>query len=115
MIDRYVALHDLLDFARPIRELRGLLAFHEWDFDGPPLVVDRGHFRRVLERYLNGDLSIRDIEDWANLIEGREDIAFESGNEELLREIVYELANPELAEQLSNQRARKIVSLLTKD
>lgn len=115
MIDRYVVLQALVSFARSISELRGLLGSIEWDFDGCPLVMNRGHFRKVLERYLNGDLSSQDVEDWANLVEGREDIAFEAGDAQLLHEIVYELANPELTEHLSNQRAREVVSLLVKD
>jgi hypothetical protein len=115
MIDRYVALQALVEFSRTISELQSLFGSLAWDFDGSPLVMNRGHFRSVLERYLKGGLSSQEIEDWANLVEGREDITFEPDDAELLREVVYELANPELTEQLSNQRAMEMVGLLGKD
>jgi len=114
MIDRYVVLQALAEFSKTTSELQGFLESLEWDFDGPPLVMNRGHFRSVLERYLKGGLSSQEVEDWANLVEGREDITFEPDDAELLREVVYELANPELTEQLSNQRAMDMVGLLGK-
>ena len=114
MIDRYVMLRDLVGFAKPISELRGLLGTFKWDFDGIPLTMTRRHLRDVIERYMKGEISAQDIEDWANLIEGREDMTFESRDDNLLSEIVYELANPELTEELSYQRAKEIVDLLNK-
>ncbi len=112
MINRHTALQSLVEFSRSLKELRDLLGLLEWDFADSPLVMKRSHFHDVLERYLSGNLSSQDVEDWANLVEGREDRVFGSEDSELLGEIVYELANPRLTEQLSGQRAKEIASLL---
>lgn len=61
--------------------------------------------RAVLERYANGELSDRDVENWANLVEGREDIQVEEND----KEVLFELANPELTQQLSRARALEIL------
>lgn len=113
--DRHAVLQALIAFTGSIDEIRGLLGSLDPDFDGAPLTMNSENIRKTLERYLKGDLSLNDVEDWANLIEGREDIAFNQADEELLDEVIYELANPELTEQLSNKRAEEIVSLLTNE
>lgn len=115
MINRHTVLRSLAEFSRSLNELRDLLGLLEWDFDDLPFVMKRLHLHGVLERYLSGNLSSQDVEDWANLVEGREDVVFESGDAELLDEIVYELANPRLTKQLSDQRAKEIISLLVKN
>lgn len=103
MSDRHTVLRDLVEFAKPIDELRDALAVFPWDFRDIPLTMTADHIRRVIERYLKGELSAQHVEDWANLIEGREDIAFRSRDAETLHEIIYELANPLLTEALSPQ------------
>jgi hypothetical protein len=112
--DRHLALKDLVEFGKSIDDLRSSLAAFEWDFKDIPLTMNGSHFRSVIERYMKGELSAQHVEDWANLIEGREDISFRSNNAETLRQILYELANPELTEKLSLRRAGEMIALLNK-
>jgi hypothetical protein len=74
----------------------------------------RLHLVRIAERYLKGDLLANNIELWANLLEGRDDISFESGYEKELSNFVYELANPLLVGSLDGKRATEIIDLLQK-
>ena len=113
MIDRHVVLQALVAFTGSIDEIRRLLGCLDPDFEGAPITMNKEDIRKALERYLKGDLSLHDVEDWANLVEGREDIVFAKRDEELLSEIIYELANPDLTEQLSSKRAKEIINLLT--
>jgi hypothetical protein len=55
---------------------------------------------------LEGELTTADAEQWANAVEGRDDIGFEQGYEELLRTFVFEVANPVLAEPITENYAR---------
>lgn len=115
MIDRYALLQMLVEFAKPINELRALLRTFEWDFDGVPITMNRGHIRNILKQYIKGEISAQDVADWANLIEGREDITFEMNDADRLNEIIYELANTELTEKFSCQRANEIIGSLISD
>lgn len=114
MSDRHTVLRDLIELAKPIDELRRSLAAFEWDFKDIPLTMNGDHLRNVIARYVKGELSAQHVEDWANLLEGREDLTFRSSNAEVLREILHELANPELTEELSHQRAKELVNRLNK-
>ncbi len=59
-------------------------------------------------------MSENDIENWANAIEGREDIGYERGRRNLIKDVIFDLANPELSEEMSEKFARKLVRKLSK-
>ena len=115
MIDQYSLLEDLARLSKPIDELRNLISTLKWDFEGTPFTLRRDHLLDVLQRYMAGELPAQSVEEWANLVEGREDMTFESRAKDFMETIVYELANPELTESLSPQRAGEMVCLLTQN
>lgn len=101
-------LNDVLSFkySWPLlaEKLRGIpFSAHESVVVGNP-----EHVISALERFLAGKLSALDIEEWANIIEMREDIALD----ERTKEAVWELANPTLTQALTPEVARRIVSTL---
>jgi len=75
----------------PIADLKIALATLSWD----------AGIAAVLERFVNGDIQAAIAEEWANLVECREDIGFEVGYEEVVADAIYILANPKLADQLA--------------
>jgi len=74
------------------------------------LVLD--HVEDTLRRYLSGQLTENLVEAWANAIEGREDIGMKERDEDFLREVIFELANPVLHQPLSEGCACSILSRL---
>jgi hypothetical protein len=92
--ERTQAITALVRFSFPIDELRSLLATFSWDFETPLIVLEPAHIRRSLERYLDRDLTADDVCDWANLIEMRDDVDYQST--ELVEDFVFAAANPEL-------------------
>ena len=50
-------------------------------------------------------MSDRDVSDCADAVEGLDDIGFEEGCEEILTDVIYELANPELTRPPSSETA----------
>ena len=68
-MERYTVLKSLLEFSESVDRLRSLLGSITWDFDGVPLRMNRDHVRTILARYVDGDLSSQDVEDWANFME----------------------------------------------
>jgi hypothetical protein len=107
--DRSAVIENLLNFSRPLDELRRQLSGFEWDFDGVPIVLYPDHIVQVLRRYLSGELNASMVEMWANLIEGREDLTFDGKHEKWLTDTVYELANPVLTTRLEITRARELI------
>ncbi len=111
MTERKTVLQQLLMFSRPLPELRLSLSELPWDSDElvilkPKMIV------AVLQRYLTGELSSSDMEDWANTIEGREDIGYEPLHSEALKDIVFELANPELTKSLDKEGVNRLIERL---
>lgn len=109
MTDRYAALQKVLKFSQPIQKLEELLKDFSWDFDGDPQEMNINHLRAALERYISGELSAQGLEDWANLIEGREDIKYQEERVVIIEDYIYELANPELTKKISIAHAVDMV------
>lgn len=113
MMNRVDLLELLLQFAQPLSEIVSPLNTFGWDSDSALVILDRQQVASVLRRYLSGELSPSDVENWANAIEGREDVGYESGFEEVIDKVIYELANPLLTRPLSNDSGREWLTQLS--
>ena len=103
-------LAELLHFSRPIAEVAKDLAVFGWDSDEDLITLEPLHALSVLSRFLAGALSVKDVEDWANAIECREDVGLDQ--EGLMAAVVFELANPLITKPLSRQSATDLVCKL---
>ncbi len=68
---------------------------------------------RVLSRYLALELSGEAVEDWANLVECRDETTFPLSAGVDLREIIHELANPLLTRPLTGDTAAELVKAIS--
>jgi hypothetical protein len=105
MHSRAKILDALLGFDHALPSLKTELESLAWDSEGPHATLTKPHATNVLTRYLSGELSTEELEEWANLIEGREDIGIEQSEAGLLEEFIFELANPILTQALSPESA----------
>ena len=103
---------ELIEWRRPLDELVVVLANYPWDYEGPTVKLCVGHVRGALTKYLEGRVTAKNVEDWADAIELRDDIDYEREHEEVLAEVMHELANPVLTETLTPERARQLHKLL---
>lgn len=108
MTARKHALRKLLSGEIDKRELESF----EWDSEQELATLNVVDMARMLEGYLSSFVSQSEIEEWANLIEGRDDIGFEKENELVLREVLFEIANPELTKPLTLQSAKEALKKL---
>ena len=104
---RVDALEDLLLLRlSPIEAQQRLRAF-AWDSE-ELVTLTRNHLVRVLDQYLDERLSAAAVELWAELVEGRDDIALESGYEDLLKETIFQLATLVINTELSPSKAQEL-------
>ena len=82
----------------------------ELPFDSQPLVILRvSHISSILKRFIDNDISNEEIEDWANVIEVRDDIEFDQNDFNVIKESILELANPVLFGSLDFDKAKLIL------
>jgi hypothetical protein len=105
-------INELLDFSAPLESITQRLRALSWDYDGSCSVLLPAHIIAVLGRYLAGNISSATVEDWANLLECREDIDLSGGADGRTGTVLHELANPVLFAPLSPERARSLINSL---
>lgn len=95
-LDRAEALRDLLLLRQPVEKATSVLKSFPWDSHKQLVALTRADACNALDRYLDGHLSSEELEQWANAIEGRDDVGFEPGSEALLKDFVFQMAMPEI-------------------
>lgn len=111
MRSRQECLRDLVRLAAPLDRLRGELAQHPWDSPVPFVTLCAGDVVRVLDRFLKGELTASAVEEWADALEMREDVTFEK---ELVKEAIFDLANPVLQGALTLEVASRWLDRLAR-
>jgi hypothetical protein len=109
--DRKRRLQDLLAFDGPIEDLAPALVGLPWDSEEELVNLTAADVASVLERYGSGTLSSEQVEAWANLIEGRDDIGVDPEGSERIAEAVHVLANPLLEGSLNERHSELMASL----
>jgi len=96
---RQAKLTSLIEFTAPLAELEAKLRMLGWD-SAPIVVLQKKHIIAVLQRFALGELDANTVEEWANLIESREDIQEDVGQETILSTAIHKPANPLLEGEL---------------
>jgi len=112
METRRQVLEHLIAFRHPLDRIQAALVTFPTDSPTEFVFLTSGDISRILRRYLDGALDGDQVEDWANMLEGRDDVGFEEP-QELVKETLHELANPLLTQPLTPERSLKL--LLTLD
>ena len=109
MKSRNSILLDLIRAASPVSKLSADLSRLPWD-SAPLVTLTIDHLNSVLQRFVDGSLSAQEVEEWANAVEGRDDIEFEKQNLAALKAAIHALANPALCGRLTAELARELLS-----
>ena len=110
--DRRTTLDSLIQLSVPLAAIQSELRKFPWDSEEEFVVLTAADIANVLQRYLDGSVSADTVRDWAETIEGRDDIAFEASQRDTILQSIHELANPLLYEGLNETRARQLVQAL---
>ena len=96
MKTRQEYLNALVNFDQPLSTILPILKTFPWDSSEAIITLKKEHL------IVNNALSVTDLESWADAIECREDITYETDYEDLINDIIFLLANPTLEESLIN-------------
>lgn len=110
-LDRKTVLEGLLALDKPVEEILSALRAYDWDSEVELVRLAPVDITAVLGRFLSGTLSAKDVEDWAEAIEGRDDIDYASPESVPLA--VHELANPLITQPLTRQSAEYWIAQLS--
>jgi hypothetical protein len=104
----------LVRFDRPVKELEQKIGKFGVDWFGDPLaILTRQDVISVLNRFLNEQLSAREVEDWAFSISGRMVIGYEAGYANLLQGVIETLElTADWGEPLTSEMAREMIDQL---
>ena len=94
-------LLDLVHFKNNIDTLKNMLSQIGFDSEIELVSMSRDNIVEILQRSLDKKISFLELEEWANLIECREDIGFE---DKKTQEMVFKLANPYLYGKLDEKQ-----------
>jgi hypothetical protein len=109
MRNRKKILKDLVLLKGNIKILEKELSKYHWDIEKSLITIDTVYFINVLKRYINNEIDFNILSNWANAIECREDLDFSN---EIIQEIIYELANFEINGEITKERLNEIISQL---
>jgi hypothetical protein len=109
MSARQKASMALLSLPQPVDQARNVLAKFPWDSSTELMLLSVRHVENALDQFVAARIPATEVEHWANAVEGRDDIGFESAHELLLRGIVHELANPLLTQALTRASAIELL------
>ena len=99
--DEIGILLDLVHFKNNIDTLKNMLSQIGFDSETELVSMSRDNIVEILQRSLDKKISFLELEEWANLIECREDIGFE---DEKTQEMIFKLANPYLYGKLDEKQ-----------
>ena len=108
MTDRKQLLLDLILLRGKAQDIKKELSKYSWDSVSPIVKIDIQSMIFVLTKYIKGDISTDELEEWANLVECRDDIEIPS----VIQEFIFELANPEINGDITKKNVNDYVKVL---
>lgn len=113
MKTRQQHLNALVNLNQPLSTILPILKILPWDSNQAIITLKKDHLIHILNQYLNYSLSAIDLENWANAIECREDITYETEGEDFINDIIFDLANPILNAPISPELVKQYITQLS--
>lgn len=106
-MERREAVLDLVEWRGDLRDSIAAVREYPYDSEVPLVTLQAEHIRRAMQRYLGGDITAAELEAWAEVVEGRDDIEYFEPHEDEISEALFRLSTPELNSPLSKEVAEK--------
>jgi hypothetical protein len=113
--ERLAAVRDLIELRNSLSNCRSRLARFPWDFNGEPVLLSRSNVEAVLKSFLEGRINSGALEEWADLLELRDDVTYEASHREWLHLVVWTLSDQNLNGAISSESVSHLLSLAEED
>ncbi len=80
-----------------------------WDSESELVELKLADIKRVLQAYAEGRCGEDFVERWADAVEGRDDIGYELMHNLRMKEILFQLSNPDIEGRLTKAAARNLL------
>jgi|SRR5690606_4315845 len=107
MNSRQEILNGIILLKGNLNDLENKLSKFPWDSHMPLVTISKQNLSNVLSKVLNDEISFEYLVKWANTIECRDDIDYETDH---LQEIIFDLASPEINGAITRERLNQMVS-----
>ena len=102
--DRRSLITELLDYRRPAREVAGDLARVPARGEVINGVLSQAVLASMLARVEQGQIAFSDLVDWAKEVELLSDIDRKAGEEDVIADVLFEMASPEIDDRSEQRR-----------
>ncbi len=109
MRDRIEILNDIIKIKGNLLNLETEISHYPWDSKNALLTILKSDLMDILKKALNEEITADELKSWSNIIECRDDLDFE---QDKVKEIIFELANPEINGEINKIRLREIINEL---
>ncbi|WP_171037842.1 hypothetical protein [Dyadobacter luticola] len=106
---RALLLADIVQIKGNLNSLKTELDKYPWDSEIALITVSKGDFTYLINRAIAGDITFETVEEWANILECRDDVAYEN---QMMEDIIFELANPYLNGEITKGKLEEILDIL---
>jgi hypothetical protein len=108
-------LEELVRYETPSEPLMRELKSFGWDWieEAPLVILKKEHLLRILERFLADEISAAQLQEWAENLEAREDVAFDEKEDTLLDGVFFRIATPSINEPLTKELVGRMRDELT--
>jgi hypothetical protein len=79
------------------------------------ILVSRTTLRTLLNRFIAGEISPRELAEWATRVEGCDEVQYERGSEKLIVDVIFNVASPEINEPISADLCHRLLMKLASD
>ncbi len=110
MRPRLEILKDIVGFNGGLSTLQNEILQYPWDMAEPLLIISKKDILAILKRFIEKKITAADLEEWANMIEFRDDLDFD---EERSQDAIFTLANPDLDGKITEDSVKRIIHELT--
>lgn len=113
MRSRESLLAEIVENPLPDPSVLSELKEYPWDCDRELVTITKTHICTVLAAFREKRLTAKQVQDWANRIEGRDDIGYELGFEGAVNEAIFWLANPYIKYPIDEKIHERIDNLFS--
>jgi hypothetical protein len=111
-MSRVTLLNQLINMSSSMELINKKLERSYWGMKEKLETLEKHHVLRTLQRFVDAEITLREIESWAQAIECCEDIGREEKYQKIMDEIIFEIANQGISTKLSKTRAKELIAEL---